>query len=645
MPGAAHADVDDLTDLTLAELLDVDVTSVSKRPEKRAVAPAAVYVITAEDLRRSGVTSIPEALRMVPGVSVAKLDANKWSVTSRGFSGRFANKLLVLIDGRSIYTPLFSGVYWETREVLLKDVDRIEVIRGPGGTLWGANAVNGVINIVTKKAADTQGGLVVVGGGTEEKAVGAFRYGGRSGEHGHYRVYGQLRARDEGEFADGEDGQDDWVTGRGGVRFDWEWPDGDLFTLQGDTYGTDVSQSYELAYLRPPFTRFRKHGSYFSGGNLLGRWTHRFSDQSDLQVQAYYDRSESNIITVDEDRDTFDLDLQHRLELGARHELVWGLGFRYLQDKTSGSPFVSLDPEDRRQRLFSAFVQDSITLPGDKLRLTIGSKIEHNDFTGVEIQPSARLVWTPAEGHSVWAAVSRAVRTPSRIEDDGRIRSMALPRTEIALFGNRDFKSEDLLAFELGYRLYATERFALDLAAFYNVYDDLRSIEIRAPFIQLAPLPLRAVVPAVGHNNMSAETYGFEVALDGKPRPWWQLRLAYTFTEVDIDLHPKTIDIVSGQTEEDAPEQQVYLRNSFDLSNNLELDVVLRYVDPLPSLGVDDYVTADLRLGWHPSENLEVSIAGRNLLDSEHTEFASTFVDTVPTEVERGIYGEISWRF
>ncbi|MCK5229802.1 MAG: TonB-dependent receptor, partial [Desulfobulbaceae bacterium] len=420
--GAKAAEIvpTDMTELSLEELMNIEITSVSKKPEKLADAAAAVFVVTREDIRRSGVTSIPEALRMAPGINVARIDSNKWAVTSRGFNGRFANKLLVLIDGRSVYTPSFSGVHWEVIDIFLEDVDRIEVIRGPGATLWGANAVNGVINIITKHAADTQGGLIAMGAGTEERGFGGVRYGTDMGETTYGRFYAKGFKRDEFVHnTTGDDAGDDWDMLRGGFRLDSLLYDRDSVTVQGDIYQGNMNQTLHLPTVSGPFfNKIVEDKAEVEGWNLLTRWQHTLSPTSDFTLQVYYDRTNRDEFVYGEIRDTFDIDLQHQFAAYKRHEVIWGLGYRYTHDDFSDSEILRLDPDSRSDELFSAFVQDKITLMEDCLWLTIGSKFEHNDYTGYEIQPNARLFWAPHTDHKVWASVGRAVRTPSRMEDD-----------------------------------------------------------------------------------------------------------------------------------------------------------------------------------------------------------------------------------
>ncbi len=446
----------DLTELSIEEVLQLEVTSAAKKPQKLANTAAAIFAITADDIRRSGATSIPEALRMVPGLQVARIDANKWAITSRGFNGRFANKLLVLIDGRSVYTPSFSGVYWEVQDTLLADVDRIEVIRGPGAALWGANAVNGIINIITKHARDTRGSLLTAGAGTEERGFGSLRYGTALSDAAFLRFYAKYFNRDSSVDPEGQDTSDAWEMVRSGLRLDWQLTDHDDLTVQGDVYHGDAAQTLSLPSFLPPFRERRTVDIDWAGGNLLARWQHRFSELSNLTLRAYYDRTdrdEKDIIR--ETRDTFDLDVQHQFSWGSRQDIIWGLGYRFTDDKFTSSPFITIQPNSRSQHLFSAFVQDDITLIKDRLHVILGSKFEHNDYTGFEIQPTARLLWTPHKRHTVWTSISRAVRTPSRGDNDTLTNQRILPPgtpenpgplpTLVRFLGNRDFVSGALV--------------------------------------------------------------------------------------------------------------------------------------------------------------------------------------------------------
>ena len=642
----------DLAKLTIEELMAIEVTSVSKKPERLSEAAAAVYVITQEDIRRSGVTSIPEALRMVPGLQVARMDANKWAITSRGFNGRFARHMLVLIDGRSVYTPLFSGVFWEVQDTLLEDIDRIEVIRGPGGTMWGANAVNGVINIITKNARDTKGGLVVSGIGTEERGFGGVRYGGNTGEKLCYRVYAKGFERDTGVLGDGTDGHDDWRMGRTGFRADWSMGGKDSLTFQGDYYTGTTGQRVTIPILEFPYSKTFDEDVEMSGENLLFRWARTLNQESDLTLQVYYDRTEhkEKESVIEDIRDTFDIDFQHRFPLTSRHEIMWGLEYRFTTDDIKSSPSMSVSDDSRDDQLFSAFMQDEITLVPNRLFLTLGAKFERNDYTGVEMQPNARIVYAPAPRHTVWGAVSRAVRTPSRLEHTIRLNHQALPPGFLfpgapaiftVIIGDDNYDSEDVLAYEFGYRIQPTDRLSLDFASFYNVYDDLQTVETGMPIFP------ESIIPITPRNKMDGESYGVELTARWKVLDWWCLHASYAYMKLQLHTDADSTDTVTEVTfEDDIPNHQVSICSLMDLPGNLELDWWIRYVDKVVDLDVDSYITLDVHLGWNPKESLELSIVGQNLLDNHRLEYGpSTLLNTQVTEVERSVYGKLTWRF
>lgn len=633
----------DLTEVSLEELLDVKVFSVSKRAESRLTAAAAVYVITQDDIRRSGVTSIPEALRLAPGVHVARVNSNQWAIGIRGFTSRLSRAVLVLIDGRSIYSPLFAGVFWEVQDTLLEDVDRIEVIRGPGATLWGANAFSGVINIITRTAKETQGVLVTGGGGTEERAFGAFRYGGAL-DHGlNYRVYGKFFDRDAG-FHQGTGDFDAWHMGQAGFRADWAAGEADSLTLQGDVYEGRAGERTAIASFSAPFSETVEDDTALSGGNVLGRWRHAFGSTSEARLRMYYDRTNRRQVSFEERRDTFDLDLNHNFRL-RRQEIIWGVGYRVTSGETDGVPTVQFVPSRRTDDLFSAFVQDDVTLVANRLRLTLGSKFEHNEYSGFEVQPSGRLVWTPHARHAVWASVARAVRTPSRVEHDLSLTSLVEPATPtfVRLTGDERFDSEQLLAYELGYRIHPTEEVFVDIALFYNRFTDLFSLEPGTPFLEPSPPPGHLVVPVFIGNGLGGEAYGVEVASDWRPFGWWRLAGAYSYLQLDLKPDAGSLDSTSEEAAEgSSPRHQVSLRSFMDLARQLELDLVLRYVSRLSSQDVGDYVGLDAGVTWHPVRSLDISVVGQNLLERRHPEFRSG--DTI-TEVERGVYGKATWRW
>jgi len=644
--------IPDVTSITLEDLMNLQVTSVSKRTQKLANAAAAIFVITQEDIRRSGASSIPEALRMVPGLEVARIDENKWAIGSRGFNGRFDNKLLVLIDGRSVYTPLFSGVYWNVQDVVLEDVDRIEVIRGPGATLWGANAVNGVINIITKPAKSTQSALFAAEAGTEERASGTVRFGGKLGSDNYYRAYSKYFKWEPSNDFSGNNAHDGWDAVRGGFRLDSSPSTADSLTLQGDLYQSKYGETLTVASLTPPYSSTFPNNGSFSGGNILARWNHAFT-KSSMTLQTYYDKTNiaEGSVLVDH-QNIYDIDFQNDIHVGDNHEILWGLGYRSIQDNNSSSFTVSLQPNHRSLNLFSTFVQDEVDLFDKRLRVTLGSKFEHNDFTGFELEPNARFLWTLTKNQSVWAAVSRAVRTPAITEEGLRLNSTVIPPsatsplpTIIAVFGSDQFKSENLLAYEFGYRVQATSSFSLDGAAFYNKYSNLRTAEPGTPFLEADSTSADIVVPFVAANKMSGGTYGVELFADWRIVPKWRLMGSYSYLEMNIRKNSDSMDPTPDNPNGASPRHQFYVRSSIDLPKKWELDSTLRFVDKLPALNIGRYYSFDARLGWRPIAGIELSAVGQNLLNSQHLEYLPDFINTTPTKVARTFRGTITWRF
>ena len=622
----------DLTRLSLEELMQLEVTSVLKKSETVSEAPAAVYVLTQEDIHRSGVTSIPDALRMVPGLDVAGINAGNWAISARGFNSRFANKLLVLMDGRSVYTPLFSGVYWDVQDTLMDDIDRIEVIRGPGASLWGANAVNGVINIITKKARDTQGGLVIGGGGTEDRDFESLRYGGKLNDDAYYRVYVKHYNLASLESPTGGPANDAVNMTQGGFRVDWDPTSINSFTFQGDGYAGDTS-----AGISPQ--------APVAGGNFISTWSHRFSGDSELTVRAYFDRTYRNYEGVlSETRNTADIDVQHRFALGDRNEIVWGGGYRFTSDETIGSFGVSLVPPNANDQIVNFFAQDDLTLIADRLHLIVGAKLEHNDYTGFEFEPSGRLLYTPDERQTIWAAAARAVRSPSRADTGLRGNDGTPPAPVTSIHGNPNFQSEDLIALELGYRIQPRPRLSFDVATFFNIYKNLGTVGAGAPFISATPPPAHLVIPLTANNNMEGETYGVEIAATWQPFDHWRLNAGYTFLEMNLRNGFPLNDATLQAGEGSSPQNQFNFRSYLDLPWNLQLDTALYYVSSLPDQKVPSYVRLDIRLGWRPTKDLEFSFGMQNLLEKHHLEFGENF-PSPPSLMERGIYGKVSWRF
>src|SRR5436189_2240905 len=443
-----------LKQFSLEELLNLEVTTVSKRPEKLTEAASAIQVITQEDIRRSGATSIPEALRLASNLEVAQVDSRQWAISARGFNNTVANKLLVLIDGRTVYTPLFSGVFWDAQDTLLEDVDRIEVISGPGATLWGANAVNGVINVITWRAAETQGNLLVAGAGNLERGAAA-RQGGKLGADGAFRVYGKISDRDHTSRADGTSAQDSWDSGQAGFRADWGTAAGAV-TLQGDAYRGTID-SATAGDIR------------ISGGNLLGRWARQLAGGDRVQVQAYFDNTEREIPGTFEERlNIFDVEFQHALRVRSQHSVIWGGGYRRADDHVSNTAAIAFLPADRNLRWGNLFVQDEIALRGDQLRLTLGTKAQSNPSTSAEFLPSARIAWKPDASRLLWSALSRAVRAPARLD-----RELFVPGQPpfFLLAGGPDFRSEISKVLELGYRAQPSPRASYSVTLFHSVHD------------------------------------------------------------------------------------------------------------------------------------------------------------------------------
>lgn len=622
--------------MTLEELLNEDVTSVSRGPEPYKEAPASLVVVNSEDIRRAGASSIPEALRLADNLEVAQASSSTWNISARGFNGTVANKLLVLMDGRSVYTPLFSGVIWNNQDYLLEDLDRIEVVSGPGGTLWGANAVNGVINIISKDAKDTQGAYVTAGGGTWLQDFVGARYGGTLGSNVYYRVYGKYFDRGSQVYADGSDAHDAWNRGQGGFRIDAENSPNNHLTLDGGGYAgrNDVVPGGQGSP--------RAVGSS-SGGHLLGRWTHEIAEESDMTWQLYYDRTHLDAPfqgagaippgALKDDLDTVDLDFQHRFALGERQRIVWGLEYRFTHDSVREAPLVAFLPSTLDQNLFSGFVQDEIKI-AEPLYFTVGTKLEHYDYTGFEYEPSARLQWNPATNHMIWAAVSRAVRTPSRYDRD--LFEPAPPYGTL-LVGNNSFQSETVLAYELGYRAQLASKVSASMSAFYNDYGRLRSLNLTS-----------GGLPVHFENHLKGDTYGIELSATYQMLPWWRLHAGYDLLKETIVVGPQG-DINGGLNETADPQNQVFLRSSMDLGRSVEWDANLRWIDEVhnnngatPGI-VPSYVELDMRLGWHPTKHWELSLVGQNLIHDQHPE--AGFPGPTQEEIVRSVYGSVTFRW
>ena len=598
----------DLADLSLEELANFQITSVSRRAERLSDAAASIFAITGDDIRRSGATSLPEALRLAPNLQVARVDAQQYAISARGFNSTTANKLLVLIDGRTVYTPLFSGVFWDAQDVFLDDVERIEVISGPGATLWGANAVNGVINVTTRPASDTKGLLAFAGGGNRENGIGV-RYGTEiSG--GALRIYGKGFDRDNTVRANGTAVPDEWQNAQGGFRADWGTATHG-FTLQGDAYRGTLDQ------LAPGDVRI-------SGANLLARWSRQLASGGQLQFQAYFDQTEREIPgTFTERLDTFDLEFQHSFRAGKGHYLTWGGGYRSARDRvTNSAGGLAFLPANVTQDWSNLFIQDEIEL-GERLRFTAGIKAARNPYTGWELLPSARLAWKPDPSQTVWTALSRAVRAPARLDRD-----LFLPgQPPFLIAGGPDFRSEIANVLELGYRAQPSPRLSYSLTAFHAAYEHLRSLE-----------PVGGGTFVIG-NKMKATTTGLEAWGNYQAAANWRLSAGAVFLDESRSFEAGSGDTNAALAGND-PKRQFMLRSSLDLPGQQELDVMARYVSDLPNPPVPSYVAVDVRYAWRPLKELEISLTAQNLFDKRHPEFGTA---ATRSEIERGVFLKVKW--
>ena len=673
-PGLAADTTDSLSylkQLDINDLMDLKISSVSKTPQKYFKAGAAIYVLTSEDIRRSGATTIADALRMVPGLQVAKLDANKWAVSSRGFNGRFSNKLQVLMDGRSVYTPAFSGTFWDIQDTFMEDIDRIEVVRGPGAALWGSNAVNGVINIITKKARDTQGMEVSSLVGTEEQGMQG-RYGGRIGDDTAYRIYVKARNNDDGGNID-IPSEDAWDEQRGGFRIDWEPLSKNSATLQGDIYSGSFGENITLPdYTSETFTSIKDETVDKNGGNLLFRYQHTFSKTSTTVFKTYYDRMVHDEYICQYASNIIDVDVQHRFALGSWNDILMGGEFRYLEDRFDTSDVVEIKNPKEHSSLYTGFIQDQITLSPDFLQVTLGSKIEHSETWGDAAEPSARIVMTPNERNTLWASASRAVRSPSRGEQSVIFSQISPAETPAGPVPVRaviqctdDYDKEWLTAYEIGYRIMPWDTFSIDIATFYNIYDDLRTATTDEETIKtninnyLTDFMTRQMMgqgpptepmnlPVTLTNKMDGHTYGAEITLEWKPTPGWRLEGTYSVLKMHLEIDGDENDQAAAIHEGDSPQNQVSIRSMLDLGNHVEFDLWGRYVDSLyvsEENHIPSYTTLDARLAWSPTPAVELSLVGQNLLEAKHQEYTSQTIQIAPTYVQRSVYMKMIFRF
>ena len=637
----------DLSEKSIEDLMDMEVTSVSKKEQKLSQVAAAIFVITQEDIRRSGAMNIPDLLRMVPGLDVAQINSNTWAITARGFNLQFANKLLVLIDGRAVYTPLFGGVYWDTQDVPLEDIERIEVVRGPGGTVWGANAVNGVINVITKKAADTQGGLLTGGGGTLAQGFGTLQYGGKVKEGTNYRVFAKYLNDDHFPDLSGQDADDGWHLLHGGFRVDTNLSTKDSLTIQGDIYYGEEGAVIVHSIFSPPHDINVQRLAELSGENVLSRWNHIFSKRFDTTLRVYFDRYKRDGPESAELRDTFDFDFQNHIMLGTRQDLIWGAGYRHTADKTVGTIDQAFVPADHAGELFNVFIQDQVTLKPDCVILYVGSKFGDDYFSGFDVEPSARLAWTPSNRRTLWAAVSRASRSPTRRDTGLDAALAALPGpAKVALLGNPKMKSEHVIAYEVGYRAQPTDRLSLDVTTFFNNYHGLESAESVGPFFDANSVPPLVVHPVTLGNKMYGTTEGVEVAVKWKVTDRWTLSPGYSFLEMHLHTETTSMDAMSvADAQGSNPGHQAQLRSHVELSSSLAWDASAYFVGRLPAQSATSYARLDTQLTWKVGERVELRLVGQDLLGDHHLEFNDQFQSVNSSQVKRSVYAKLTWQF
>jgi len=651
MPGSrAQEPPVDLTQVGIEHLMKISVTSASKKEQQLLRTPSAIYVISSEDIRRSGASSIPEILRMVPGLQVARIGSSSWAISARGFNDQFANMMLVLIDGRTVYTPLFAGVYWDVQDVMMEDVERIEVIRGPGATIWGANAVNGVINIITRHSAATAGALLTAEAGTEDRSGVSARYGGTAGPNGHYRVFAKYFDRAGLAEPSGRSNDTAWNMIRGGFRTDWQLSKRDSITFQGDIYQGDENSSVDIPSLDPPYAVTRDYTAGVAGGNLLARWTRSFNTQSNFTLQAYYDITQRRTFLLGEHRHTLDLDFQHRLPIGTRHDVVWGLGYSATEASLRNSFTISFHPARPVDRRYGSFVQDEISILRDRLSLTVGMKLEHNPYSGFEKQPTARLAWTPNRRQLFWVAASRAARTPSPGDTAMRTNTAVFPGNDrrlniISILGSPDFGSQYLNAYEGGYRVRANEKCYFDLATFYNRHAKLKTSEPGSPVLEADPSPPHLLIPIYYENMMHAESYGAELIADWEVTRRWNLSAGYSHLRIFAHTAAGSRDNSSaGRLEGQAPRHHFDLRSHLHLARNLEFDSAVSRIGALTGPAVPAHTRLDTRIGWRAGEHWEISAGGQNLLSAHHLEFDARRQGIRLSYVRRAFYGKVSWR-
>jgi iron complex outermembrane receptor protein len=647
---SASVESADLTSMNIEDLMNIKVTSVSKTEQRLSRTASAVFVIEPEDIRNSGALNIPDLLRMVPGVDVAQLSSNTWAIAIRGFNERFSNKLLVLLDGRAVYSATIGGVFWDVLNLPLGDIERIEVIRGPGGSVWGANAVDGVINIITSKAGETHGGLVTAGGGNLDQGFGTLQYGGNLAGKIDYRIYTKYENDSQTPNGAGQPGGDAWHLLSGGFRTDSSLSKNDELLFQGNLYtgkeDLPVTQLTSVTSL-PKFT---DDPVPLSGGFLQSFWNHTFSERNGTSVEISYGAYQRNDALRD-GRKTFNADFQHHFLWGSRQDFLWGLGLQYTYSHSDGSFLVSLNPPFAGGYLFNSFVQDEIALAPEKLFLTVGVKMEHSYYTGWAPIPSARLSWRIGSRHMIWAAYSRPIRTPSET-DVAIISSVAefpgqggLP-TLVSIGGNPNYGNETTSVYEFGYRASLARNLSFDLAAYYNKYTHLQTDEPGAPYLTSTPAPLHLVLPLTFDNLLYGEAHGLEISTSWKVTGRLTISPGYAFEEIHMHTEPSSQDTSSAPNAEgSSPRHSARIRSRIDLSHGLEWSASVYFVDRLPAEDIPAYTRVDTQWTWKWSERGSVTLVGQNLQQDHHFEFQDVLHSIDANQAKRGVYGVLRWSY
>lgn len=640
--------ISEIAQLDIQDLMEQEVSSVLRKEQSLSNAAAAVFVITSEDIRRSGSRSLPELLRMVPGITVTRLRGGDWQVTARGFDSNGTSKLLVLIDGRSVYSPVFSGVFWDAQDVIAEDIERIEVIRGPGAVSWGENAVNGVINVITKHSQELKGTRIIAGATDKGSASTSLSFGDSISETTSYRIFGKYAARDNLRFGSGKDADDESRIEHGGFRIDSNPSKKDSLTIQGDIYdGSNSLKSDILTSFIPPFTERKKNTTDIGGGNILLRWKHEEDPSSQYVFQTYYDRTERNNLTFGEERDTYDVDLQHHYKLSRTHDLVYGANYRITSDEFDNSFSIKLIPEERTDQLFNAFIQDEITIVPEKWSIIPGIKAGYNDYSYFDYQPALKLLWTPSPSKTAWASASRAIRSPARIDEDiyaygvPTLGDNGIPQVP-AVIGSKDFDAEGLHAYEIGYRSQISDSISADITAFYFQYQDLLSITQGSPFDESVPAPTHTIIPFILNNRLHGEAYGTEAYTQWKLTNSLDLGASYSFIQLNFEPDPGSADFFGDSIERRTPQNQASAKLHWNLDENFDFNAIAYYVDAIPTYSVPSYIRADLHLGYKINNQWLLDFAVQNLIGDGHREWET---EEKGVKIDRTFYVKFTYNF